>query len=292
METDAIKQKRVFGQNILFSQGVPLKSDETIEDLQRDGLRLIQKKHGFRFGSDSVLLAAYAASLFRAPDRRRFLLADLGAGCGAVTILLAARFNSARIIGLEKDPASFSALQRNVFLNDLGDRVFPVQLDLRFLEEKKWPLLDLPPAACDLVVGNPPYLKPGQALPTAEPSSAREEIDLPLASFMHAAARLLKAKGRLVLVQRPHRLADVLEALAGAGLTAKSLRFIHPLPGRAPHAFLLSALREGKPGGLKVEAPLVLAEQAGVPSREISDLYGNAKSLTPAELERGLIRED
>jgi hypothetical protein len=63
--------------------------DETLEDLQRDGLRLIQLRDGFRFGEDSVLLAAYAAKLVR--SRRHLQVADLGAGCGAVSILLASR---------------------------------------------------------------------------------------------------------------------------------------------------------------------------------------------------------
>ena len=37
-----------------------LREGETIEDLQLGGLRLLQKKDGFRFGMDSVLLASFA----------------------------------------------------------------------------------------------------------------------------------------------------------------------------------------------------------------------------------------
>ena len=34
--------------------------NETLDDLQLDGLHLIQKKEGFRFGVDAVLLANFA----------------------------------------------------------------------------------------------------------------------------------------------------------------------------------------------------------------------------------------
>ncbi len=291
METVYKKSERVFKQDILFSQGIPFYADETIEDLQRDQLRLIQKKGGFRFGSDSVLLAAYAASFYAGASKRRLLAADLGAGCGAVTILLAARLPAAKLVGLEKDAASYFALQRNVFLNRLQERVYPVQIDLRQLVEKGWPFPDLPQAACDLVVGNPPYLRPDQSLLTDQPSAARAELDLPLAVFLKAAARLLKQKGRLVLVQRPHRLADVLQGLPEAGFAARSLRFIHALPERAPHAFLLSAQRAGKAGGLQVAAPLFLADRPGSPSQELTSYYGNAAGLSQDLLEQDLVRE-
>ena len=35
-------------------------SDETLEELGRGGLRIIQKRRGFRFGTDSILLADFA----------------------------------------------------------------------------------------------------------------------------------------------------------------------------------------------------------------------------------------
>ena len=38
-----------------------IREDETVEDLQLGGLQLLQKKTGFRFGMDSVLLADFAA---------------------------------------------------------------------------------------------------------------------------------------------------------------------------------------------------------------------------------------
>ena len=37
-----------------------IKDDERVDDLQRNGYRIIQKKKGFCFGMDAVLLSGFA----------------------------------------------------------------------------------------------------------------------------------------------------------------------------------------------------------------------------------------
>ena len=59
--------------------------DETLEDLQIHGLRLIQKKDGFRFGMDSVLLADFARV------HPRDTVVDFGCGTGILPLLMSGR---------------------------------------------------------------------------------------------------------------------------------------------------------------------------------------------------------
>ena len=48
-----------------------LKAGERIDDLQRDGLRIIQREDGFRFGTDAVLLAGTGlGACLEAPETR------------------------------------------------------------------------------------------------------------------------------------------------------------------------------------------------------------------------------
>ena len=47
-----------------------LQAGETLEDLQLNGLRLIQKKDAFRFGMDTVLLAVRSLFLMNRKDLR------------------------------------------------------------------------------------------------------------------------------------------------------------------------------------------------------------------------------
>ena len=293
MTSDPIgQQERVFTQNILFSDGVPCYADETVEDLQRSGLRLLQKKQGFRFGTDSVLLAAYAASLYAASPHRSLRAADLGAGCGAVTLLLGARLPGARILGIESDCASVDVLRRNIALNSLGQRVTALQADIRTLAGPAWPLPDVPRHQCDLVVANPPYRLPGHGVAPAAASrrQAREESSLPLEDVFCAAANLLAPGGRLVLVHQAQRLPDVLRMLPDSRFEAKTLRPVQSLSHKAPAVFLLSAVYRGRPGGFRLEKPLLIQSRPGVLDPETANWYGNEDPLPAQALDLGLIR--
>ena len=63
-----------------LERGVPLLPGERLDDLQCGGYRLIQRPDAFRFGTDSVLLADFAA------PRPRTRAVDLGCGTGAVDV--------------------------------------------------------------------------------------------------------------------------------------------------------------------------------------------------------------
>lgn len=277
--------------------GVPFYPDDTIEDLQRSGLRLLQKKQGFRFGTDSVLLAAYAAS-FCQPAGRRIRIADLGAGCGAVSMLLAARLPLAELVGLELDPASCGTLDRNSRLNQLTGRLHAIEGDIRDLPSGKLAHQLLKPHSFDLVVSNPPYRRPGHTCrrPGQPASPARqqalEETELSLDELFKAAATLLKAKGRLVLVHRVFRLPDVIAGLRANDFEPQHLRLIQSLPGREPTTFLIAAVRQGKPGGFRTETPIVVCAEPGQLSDEAAAWYGHELPLSQQALFAGLYRAE
>lgn len=273
--------------------GVPFFPDDTIEDLQRNGFRLLQKKDRFRFGLDSVLLAAYAASFYQ-PSARRIRIADLGAGCGALSLLLAARLPAAELVGLELDPVSCGTLQRNSQLNLLTGRLHGVEGDIRDLAAGTFIHPLLKPRSFDLVVSNPPYRRPGHTcrLPEHPLSPSRqqalEETELSLDELFRAAAILLKPKGRLVLVHRTFRLPDVIAGLRACSLEPQRLRLIQTLPGRQPATFLLAAVSQGRPGGFQTESPLIVNTSPGRLSDEAAAWYGHEPPLSRQALFAGL----
>ena len=273
--------------------GVPFYPDDTIEDLQRSGLRLLQKKNSFRFGTDSVLLAAYAAT-FCQPAGRRFRIADLGAGCGAVSLLLAARLPAAELVGLELDPTSCETLDRNSRLNQLTARLHALQGDIRGLTTGKAAHQLLKPHSFDLVVSNPPYRRPGHTCrQIGQPASparlqALEETELNLDELFKAAGILLKPKGRLILVHRVFRLPDVIAGLQARDLEPQRMRLIQSLPGRSPTTFLMAAVSQGKPGGFQTEAPIVVCSKPGQLSDEAAAWYGHEPPLSQQALFAGL----
>lgn len=126
--------------------------DERIDDLQRNGYRIIQKKKGFCFGMDAVLLSGFAA--VREGERA----IDLGTGTGIIPILLEAKTEGRDFTGLEIQQEMADMARRSVGLNNLEDRVRIVQGDIREASRL------FGKASFDVVTSNPPYMNDSHGL--------------------------------------------------------------------------------------------------------------------------------
>ena len=71
------------------------KPNERIDDLQRDGLYILQDPNRFCFGIDAVLLSGFAEV------RKNERVLDLGTGTGILPILLAGKTQGREFVGLE-----------------------------------------------------------------------------------------------------------------------------------------------------------------------------------------------
>ena len=89
---------------------IELKNGERLEDLQFKGLRIIQSGSGFRFGTDSVLLAGFAK--VGAKD----CVLDMGSGTGVIAILLEGR-TGAKLTGVEIQAVQCDMAARSAKLN-------------------------------------------------------------------------------------------------------------------------------------------------------------------------------
>ncbi|MBO7385522.1 MAG: methyltransferase, partial [Clostridia bacterium] len=129
------------------------KEGERIDDLQRGGLKILQKEHGFRFGTDAVLLSDFALI------RRRERVADFGTGTGVIALLIAARHPDVRLDAIELQPDMADMARRSVEMNGLQDRITMHEGDLRDAPKM------LGCGRLDAVICNPPYNDPGRSLP-------------------------------------------------------------------------------------------------------------------------------
>jgi tRNA1Val (adenine37-N6)-methyltransferase len=278
------ENRTVFPFSIRGSPGqVRLYGDETVEDLQRAGFRLIQKAAGFRFGEDSVLLAHHAAAAAaRLPANMRIV--DLGCGCGLITVLMCALLPGAQVTGIERIPSIAHTAARNLLLNGLTARACILTGDLRdpgAVKERDF----------DLAVCNPPYYEAGRGAAPAGPvrAAARQEADLTIDELAVSARRLLRPYGILALVHRPGRLPDLLLGLRAGGLEPRTLREVLPAPGRPASAILVTAVKGARPGGFSILAPMVMRGSDGCMSGEASAIYGNTQ-VDPVHLMDGLTR--
>lgn len=233
---------------------------EFISDLQRDGLVIIQKENGFRFGTDAVLLSDFAK------DVRAERILDLCTGSGIVPILLYAKTNAKHICGIEIQPDIADMALRSVKLNCIEDRVSIVCEDLK--------KLTLPKHSFDTVTVNPPYMKAGNAITNDFDTKtiSRHEVMCNLDDVISAGADMLKDKGHLIMVHRPSRLADVICTMRKYSIEPKRLRMVHSQPDKAPSLFLIDgALHGGEE--LKILPPLIMLDENSNESEELKSIY-------------------
>ena len=104
---------------------IPLHPGERIDDLQRGGLRIIQREAGFRFGTDAVLLADFAMA------KRGERVCDMGTGTGVLPLLIAARAEDTQIDAFEVQADVADMASRSVRLNGLESRIRVHHADCR-----------------------------------------------------------------------------------------------------------------------------------------------------------------
>lgn len=242
---------------------IRLKERERLDELQRNGYRIIQDPERFCFGMDAVLLTGFA----RAGTKDRLL--DLGTGTGIIPLLMEAKYGCAHLTGLEIQRESADMAARSVALNGLSDKIDIITGDIKEADRI------FPAASFECITCNPPYMigKHGIVNPCAPKAIARHEILCTFEDVAGQAARLLKPGGRLFLVHRPFRLAEILVTLSRYRLEPKRMRLVYPYADREPNMVLLEAVRDGKPR-MTVESPLIVYTEPGVCSQEIREIYG------------------
>ncbi|HHY22732.1 MAG TPA: tRNA1(Val) (adenine(37)-N6)-methyltransferase [Clostridiaceae bacterium] len=244
---------------------IHLNENETVDDLQYKGLTLIQKKDGFRFGIDAVLLANFA------DVKKGDIVLDIGTGTGIISILLAGKTEAKTIYGLEIQKEVAEMAGRSVILNNLQDRVKIVHGNI------KNGLDYFRPSSFNVVITNPPYIPYGRGLVNYSDSKAisRHEISCNLENIISTGSKLLVPGGQLAMIHRPERLVDVLFLMRTYSIEPKYIRFVHPSSHKKANLFLIKGTRGGNPE-LKMMDPLYIYDSQGKYSEEINKIYNRS----------------
>ncbi len=242
---------------------VIIKENERIDDLQRNGYRIIQDPDRFCFGMDAVLLSGFASA------KKGDKVLDMGTGTGIIPILMEAKTDAEHLTGLEIQPESADMALRSVQLNGLEDKISIVTGDIK--EAKNL----FPKASFQVITSNPPYMigQHGLVNPHSEKAIARHEVLCTLEDVIENAAALLVPGGHFYMVHRPFRLAEIMTTLVKYRLEPKRMQLVYPYIDKEPNMVLIEAARGGK-SRLQVEKPLIVYEKPGVYTPEIYDVYG------------------
>ncbi len=241
-----------------------LKQDERIDDLEFNGLKIIQNKNGFCFGIDSVLLSDFAKNM-----RKNSKVIDLGTGTGIINILLSGKTTAKELVGVEVQEEVADMAKRSVKLNGVEGKIEILNkniLDLKNIYNKGY---------FDVVVTNPPYKKINTGLINEENKKmiSRHEITANLRDFIHISSYLLKDHGEFFMVHRPERLVDILWTMREEKIEPKKIKFVYPNENKKTNLVLIKGVKNGN-SFLEFEDNLYVYNQNGNYTDEILKIYG------------------
>ncbi len=234
-----------------------------MDDLQRDGLWIIQNPSWFCFGMDAVLLSAFA----RVPKGGCVL--DLGCGNGVIPLLLSARTQGSHFEGLELQEDIAEMAGRSVSYNRLEKKIHITAGDIK--EASSY----FGAASFDVVTSNPPYMVGNHGLVNegSHKAVARHEICCTLEDIVREGAGLLKPGGHFFMVHRPFRLSEIFTTMVKYKLEPKRMRLVYPYVDKEPNMVLIEGSRGGN-SGMVVESPLIVYEGVNQYTPEVRKLYG------------------
>lgn len=245
-----------------FSEKTLIQNGERLDDLQRDGLMIIQNPGWFCFGMDAVLLTGFA----KAGKGNRVL--DLGCGNGVIPLLMSAKTAGEHFEGLEIQADIADMARRSIRYNHLEDKIHITIGDIR--EASSY----FKAASFDVVTTNPPYMiyDHGLTNPAGHKAVARHEILCSLEDVIRESSVLLKPGGHFFMVHRPFRLSEIMNTMVRYRLEPKRMRLVYPYVDKDPNMVLIEGVRGGNQG-MVVEKPLIVYEDVNQYTPEVLELY-------------------
>ena len=234
--------------------------NERLDDLEYNDLKLIQNIKGYKFSTDSVILANFGHA------RPNDVYVDLCSGSGVVAILFSCKNNLKKSYALELQPQLADMAKRSIEYNDLAEKIEVINDDLSNLDK----IFGL--EKVDVITVNPPYNEVGETSATDEIAIATHELKTNLETIAKMSARVLKFGGKFYMVHRADRLASIIYELKKYKLEPKVLRVVYPKANKEPNLILVEAKKGAKPG-IKIMQPLILNNDDGTETDELKKIY-------------------
>lgn len=225
-------------------------------------IKLFQRKDMFCVSLDTILLSNFIKIK---PSTK--VIIDFGTNNAAIPIILAAKFQG-KIIGIEIQKAAVDIALENVKLNDLENRITIIHEDIKIYAQKT-------KEKVELIVCNPPFFpisKKSKVKTQPLKIPARHEVYINLEEIIASASKLLKDKGRLVIVNSVERINETLLLLKKYQITPKKLQIVYPKINQAANVFLIEAGFLAKEGMI-VLPPLICHNKNNTYVDEIAKWY-------------------
>lgn len=243
---------------------------ERIDDLNLNGKKIIQDTDLFLFGMDSVLLANKVKG-----TNKNTVVIDLGTGSAVMPVIICEKNNLEKIIGVELQDKMYELALKNVKYNNLEDKICILQENLKNVTSiKKYIKQIVNREEVDVVICNPPYKKVGTGSKNEKDEKyiARHEVMCELEDVFKTASKLLKFKGKLYIVHKPERIADLISIARKYKLEVKEIQFLQPTINKKPSIVLIEYVLGG--GNECIVLPnLIEYDENGNYTKNILDIY-------------------
>ena len=174
-----------------------------IENLESVGKKMIVEEKGLKITEDAILLSEFIKEYFsrkckNLKEKKSFL--EIGAGQGIISLLLSELDIISKIFAVEIQKEVFSTLKKNIEINDLNEKIIPINKNIKSINGEY-----------DFIFSNPPYKKinSGKMPKNKTEQISKYEVLLTLEEIILEIRRLLKNYGEFFLVVPDSRLNDV-----------------------------------------------------------------------------------
>ena len=172
-----------------------------------------------KIGTDGVILGAWAFESY-SPER----ILDVGAGTGLISLMMAQRFPTAQITGIEIDASAASEAAHNIDRSPWRDRISIINGDFSDCDLKHF----------DAIVSNPPFFTSGLQSPDLQRADARHEGCLSIDKLLERSADILTDGGRLAIILPYERLDKTIYHAAVRHLDVSRIAELSPAPLAQP----------------------------------------------------------
>lgn len=218
----------------------------------------------FKFSLDSVLLANFVT--INKKDRK---ILDMATGNAPIPMLLTFR-TQAKIYGVELQKIIYNLGIVSIKENGMDNQIKLINDDVKNLVNI------FESDTFDVITCNPPYFKTGNDKyknSNEVKTLARHEDTLKLEDVLAVSRKILKNNGKLALVHRTERFAEILMLMKKYNIEPKKVQFIYPKKGKNSDLVLIEGVKNGK-SGLELLSPLTIHTDTGEYTDDVKMMFG------------------
>ena len=164
----------------------------TVDKILRGKISIIQLKKGFRYGFDTVFLAAFVNGYLKKLKKKKISLADVGSGVGTISLIIAYQNDKINITAIENNDTYLEIANENIVRNNFQKKINLMQGDIFNIDND---LMN----RFDIVVTNPPFYDQKQKKSENDLDNYAKKI-INYDSWIENSLKLLKDKGIIFLI--------------------------------------------------------------------------------------------